>query len=74
MTLRRVTSMMLGGRTGAFVALANAVVNYGAVAFSSSLNVYFMRNSEIVQGISVLDPETLEEVGTSKKAAAMGIQ
>ena len=66
--------MMLKGRTGTFVVAANGIVNYGAVGLSSSLNVAFMRNSEAQQGISVLDPETRETVGTSKIAAKEGIK
>ena len=55
MTLRKLTGLVLGGRTGAAATVANSIVNYGAVAFSSSLNVFFMR---IASGISVMDPET----------------
>ncbi len=73
MTLRKITGLILGGRTGAAVTVANSIVNYGAVGFSSSLNVYFMRSGEVASGISVMDPETNEVVGTSKKAAEMAI-
>ena len=74
MTLRKITGMILGGRTGVAATIANSIVNYGAVSFSSSLNVYFMRKGEIDSGITVMDPETLEKIGQSKVAAAMGIQ
>jgi len=69
MTLRKITNLVLGGRTGTAATVANSIVNYGAVAFSSSLNVYFMRNGEIKTGIAVMDPETNQVVGQSKKAA-----
>jgi hypothetical protein len=74
MTLRKITGLVLGGRTGAAVTVANSIVNYGAVGFSSSLNVYFMRSGEIASGISVMDPETNEVVGTSKIAAETAIK
>ncbi len=50
--------------------LATPVVNYGAVSASSALNVYFMRGAELQSGISVLDPETKQEIGKSKVAAS----
>jgi hypothetical protein len=73
MTLRKITSFLLGGRTGAAVTVANSIVNYGAVGFSSSLNVFFMRSGEVASGISVMDPETNEVIGSSKIAAKMAI-
>lgn len=73
MTLRKLTGLVLGGRTGAAVTVANSIVNYGAVGFSSSLNVYFMRKGEIESGIAVMDPETKETIGASKKAAELAI-
>jgi hypothetical protein len=73
MTLRKLTGLVLGGRTGTAATVANSIVNYGAVSFSSGLNVYFMRSGEIETGISVMDPETMQEVGKSKTAATMGI-
>lgn len=47
MSLRKLTGTLLGGRTGTAIVVANGIVNYGAVAFSSGLNVAFMRNQEI---------------------------
>jgi len=73
MTLRKLTGLVLGGRTGTAVTIANSIVNYGAVSFSSGLNVYFMRKGEIDSGITVMNPTTLKPVGTSKKAAEMAI-
>lgn len=73
MTLRKITGLVLGGRTGTAATIANSIVNYGAVSFSSGLNVYFMRKGEIDSGITVMNPTTLEPVGTSKKAAEMAI-
>ena len=71
--LRKITNPLLAGSTGVALALANAVVNYGAVGISSSLNLFFMRQAEIKKGISVLDPETGELVGTSKAAAHQAV-
>jgi hypothetical protein len=73
MSLRKATNILLAGRTGFFASVATPLVNYGAVASSSGLNVYFMRKGEIESGISVMDPETREVVGVSKAAAEMGV-
>lgn len=65
---------MLGeSLVGMTAVVVNSLVNYGAVSFSSSLNVYCMRKPEIEQGISLLDPVTMQEVTTSKVAAQEGI-
>ena len=74
MFLRRITNPFLAGRSGVLLTLANSVVNIGAVGFSSSLNVYFMRRNEMSKGISVLDPRTGETVGTSKAAAEQAVR
>lgn len=73
MTLRKLTGMVLGGRTGTAAIVGNSIVNYGAVSFSSSLNVYFMRMGEMKKGINVMDPVTNEKVGTSKAAAVQAV-
>jgi sideroflexin-5 len=73
MVLRRITNPLLVGKSGLYLTLANSVVNVGAVGISSSLNVYFMRGSEKQKGISVMDPETGEVLGTSKVAASKAI-
>jgi len=73
MALRKATGAVLGGRTGTAVIVANGIVNYGAVSFSSGLNVAFMRNQEVKQGIAVMDPETKQEIGKSKNAAYLGV-
>lgn len=70
MLIRKAFAVALGSAlTGTMAAVSNAVVNYGAIGFSSSLNVFAMRSAEMEQGISVIDPETMETVGTSKEAA-----
>lgn len=58
MILRKLTGLILGARSGLAATVANSVVNYGAVSFSSSLNVYCMRMGEMQKGINVLDPVT----------------
>ena len=73
MTLRKIIGVVLGGRTGLAATIANNVVNYGAVSFSSSLNVYFMRMGEMQKGIDVLDPVTSKKIGTSKAAAEQAV-
>lgn len=48
MGIRKVTAMVMGNAvTGVTATCVNALVNYGAIAFSSSLNVYCMRMGEI---------------------------
>jgi len=72
--LRKAFAVAIGSSlTGAMASVSNAVVNYGAIGLSTSLNVFAMRYSEMEQGISVLDPETMETVGTSKEAAIQGV-
>ena len=73
MFLRKLTGLVLGGATGLVATVANSIVNYGAVSFSSSLNVYFMRMGEMTKGINVLDPVTQEKLGTSKIAAKQAV-
>ena len=58
--IRKAFALMLGeSLVGMTAVVVNSLVNYGAVSFSSSLNVYCMRKPEIEQGISLLDPETM---------------
>jgi predicted component of type VI protein secretion system len=73
MTLRKLLNLAIGARTNVIATVANSIVNYGAVSLSSGLNVYFMRSAEMQSGIDVMDPETMQVVGKSKKAAEMGI-
>lgn len=73
MTLRKLTGYFLAGKTSMIALLATPVVNYGAVTSSSAMNVYFMRGAELKSGISVLDPETKQEIGKSKIAANKAI-
>lgn len=74
MAIRKASVLVIGTEaTGLAVTVANSVVNYSAICVSSGLNVFFIRSGEKETGISVLDPDTMEEVGKSKTAAAMGI-
>lgn len=74
LTLRKLTNIVFGNRTGVLASVANSIVVYGAVAFSSSLNVYCMRKTEMETGVSVMDPHTMQSLGKSKIAAEMAIQ
>jgi len=74
LAIRKTCALALGSNlTGVAATISNSLVNFGAIGISSSLNVYCMRGAEMEQGISVMDPETNEVVGTSKKAATMGV-
>ena len=74
LTLRKMTNIVFGNRTGLLASVANSIVVYGAVAFSSSLNVYCMRKTEMDSGVSVMEPDTMQSVGKSKVAAEMAIR
>lgn len=74
MGIRKACALALGTElTGVTAAVVNSLVNYSAICISSSLNVYCMRSAEMQNGISVLDPDTMEPVGKSKVAAKMGV-
>ena len=61
------------GQTGAVAAVITSIVNYFAICLSSGANVACMRAPEMKNGVSVMDPETMEVVGTSKVAAKKGV-
>ena len=58
MALRKLFSRFTQGKTGLLAACLNSTVSLGAVALSSSLNVYVVRQGEIKQGITVTDSVT----------------
>ncbi len=55
--------------TGARLILLNSVSSFFACAAAGFLNAYFMRQTELKKGINVINPETNETVGLSKKCA-----
>ena len=62
-SLRALTPMLLGGRTGGLAALVNYFIGYAAVASSSSANVYAMRMNEMKTGVAVRSEKTGEVLG-----------
>ena len=74
MALRTAANRALVGKTGFAVAIAGNVINYSAVALSTNCNVYFMRRSELDNGIAVRDDKTGTEFGNSKVAARDAIK
>ena len=67
--MRKLSTILLAGKTGLMVQLSSNFINFFAVASSSAANTYFMRKSEMEQGVLVKDSETGQEVGISKIAA-----
>ena len=71
--MRKLSTILLAGKTGLMVQLSSNFINFFAVASSSAANTYFMRKSEMEKGILVKDRETGQEVGVSKIAAQKGV-
>lgn len=72
-TLRALSPFLLRGRTGGIATAYNQFVSFAAVASSSAINVYAMRQKETVTGVSVKDEATGEDLGLSKVAATAGL-
>ena len=58
-------SAQLANSTGSRLIFLNALSSFCAVASAGFLNAFFMRISEIKNGIEVLDKDTLEPMGKS---------
>ena len=70
MTLRKITGLVLGGKTGAAVTVAKSDCKLRCrQVFKLIECVHFMRSGEIASAISLMDPETNEVVGTSSTSA-----
>ena len=57
LTLRKLFSKYTTGLTGGKAIAATSAISYIAVANASFLNTYFMRLSEMKQGVAVIDEE-----------------
>ncbi len=53
--------------------ILSRLVPFAAVVTAGIVNVFLMRSEEIKKGITVVDPETKEPVGTSKVAATYAV-
>jgi uncharacterized membrane protein YecN with MAPEG domain len=67
--IRKLLSKQAGSATGAKLILLNSVSSFFACASAGFLNAWCMRQTEMKKGISVLHPETGEDLGKSKKCA-----
>lgn len=72
LTLRKVFATATRSMQGGTLVLANALINYVAVASAGFLNSYCMRMGEMKRGITIADSHG-EEMGTSKKSAEKAV-
>jgi hypothetical protein len=69
LVIRRALLPWTTGVKGAKGYVYNSISAFIGCAAAGFLNAWFMRQSEMEKGINVLDPETLESYGSSKKLA-----
>ena len=67
--IRRLLASRTAGVSGAKGYIYNAFSSFFACASAGFLNAWFMRQTEMEKGINVLDPETHESYGLSKRCA-----
>lgn len=70
---RKLLKKRASASTGAKLYLINTFSSFLACAASCFLNAWIMRQTEIQKGIDVLDKETNEVVGKSKKCAKKAV-
>lgn len=71
--IRQAVKGRVAGVTGAKMVFFNTVSTYIACASAGFSNAYLMRQTEINSGINVINPETNEPVGLSKKCASVAV-
>jgi hypothetical protein len=71
--IRRAVKSTVAGTTGAKMVFFNTVSTYIACSSAGFSNAYLMRQTEIKTGINVINPETNEPVGLSKKCAEIAV-
>ena len=69
LAIRKMLAGTAARTTGARLILLNSVSSFFACASAGFLNAYFMRQTEMQKGISVLHPTTGEDLGKSKLCA-----
>ena len=72
-SMHRVANRVLAGKTGFAVAIASNVINYTACMTSTNANTFFIRRSELTNGIMVKHEQTGQEFGNSQIAAKEAI-
>jgi hypothetical protein len=60
LAIRKIVSMKFGTVTGAKGILLNSVSAFFAVSTAGFLNAYLMRQTELVSGINIFDPNNSE--------------
>ena len=72
--IRKGLSGVTKNLTGAKLVMANSVSAFWACSIAGALNAYFMRQTELSQGIAISDPDDSEDVcGKSKVAAQKAV-
>jgi hypothetical protein len=71
--IRRLTAARTATLTGSSLLFLNTMSTYVACAAAGFANAFLMRQAEINTGISVLHPETKEEMGKSKICAQTAV-
>jgi len=69
LAIRKLLAKRSAAATGASLIVLNSVGSFFACASAGFMNAWFMRQTEMNKGISVLDPETEEPLGKSKDCA-----
>jgi len=73
LAIRKAVSGRAAKLSGASLILLNSVSSFFACASAGFLNAYCMRQTEMQKGISILHPETGEDLGKSKKCATEAV-
>lgn len=71
--IRQLLSPLTKGKTGAGVVFVSTLSTYVACALAGFANCYLMRQTELNKGINVINPETNQPLGLSKKCAEVAV-
>ena len=71
--MNKAAKRLLAGRSGFAVAIASNVIVYTACMMATNANTFFIRRSELTNGIAVKHEQTGQEFGNSKVAAREAI-
>ena len=72
-SMNKIANRVLAGKTGFAAAIATNVINYTACMTATNANTFFIRRSELTNGIAVKHDESGQEFGNSKIAAKEAI-
>jgi len=71
--IRKLLKKRSNSATGAKLILLNSISSFFACASAGFINAWCMRQTEMQKGISVMHPETGEDLGKSKKCAYQAV-